>query len=53
VPFLCLGAIALTAVLDLNSALWFDGYRLGVELIAINAMFFLMLAVGFGKRRDA
>ncbi len=53
VPFLCLGSVSLTAVLDLNSALWFGGYRLGVELIAINAMFFLMLAVGFGKRRAA
>jgi Na+/proline symporter len=53
VPFLCLGAISLTAVLDLNSTQWFSGYRLGVELIVVNAGLFLMLALGFGKSRAA
>ncbi len=52
VPALCLGAIALTAILDLNSASWFSGYRLGVELIAVNAMLFLTLALAFGKKRS-
>ncbi len=53
VPALCLGAITLTAILDLNSATWFGGYRLGVELIAVNAVLFLCLALSFGRKRNA
>jgi Na+/proline symporter len=49
VPLLCLLAIALTAVLDFNSSRWFGGYRLGVELIAVNAGFFLILTFLFGR----
>ena len=51
IPWICAIAIACTALLDLQSAAWFRGYKLGVELIAINAIFFLALALMFGRDR--
>lgn len=53
VPFLCLGSIALTAWIDSSSPQWWSGYRLGVELIAINAVLFLALAYGFGRLKKS
>lgn len=50
VPLICALAITLTALLDWNSASLFGGYRLGVELIAINALFFIGLALSFGRK---
>jgi hypothetical protein len=49
VPLLCLSAIGLTAILDFNSSRWFGGYRLGVELIAVNTSFFLLLTLLLGR----
>jgi Na+/proline symporter len=50
VPLFCALSITFTAILDLNSARLFNGYKLGVELIAINAMLFLFFALSFGRR---
>jgi Na+/proline symporter len=49
VPYLCALAIAMTGWVDFSSARWWGGYRLGVELIAINAAFFLGFALLFSK----
>jgi SNF family Na+-dependent transporter len=49
VPWLCLASIALTAWIEIRSPQWWSGYRLGVELIGINATLFLGLAYGFGR----
>ncbi len=51
VPLWCGLAIALTALIDFNSVKLLNGYRLGVELIAVNAVFFLILALGFGRQK--
>ena len=53
VPLWCGLAIALTALIDFNSVKLLNGYRLGVELIAVNAVFFLILALGFGRQKKA
>lgn len=50
VPFLCLLSIALTAWMDFSSEKWWGGYKLGVELIAINALFFTTFAVAFARK---
>ena len=52
VPVWCGLAILFTALLDFNSESLFGGYRLGVELIAINALFFLIFAFSFGRERQ-
>ncbi len=52
VPYLCGVAILLTALLDFYSESLFEGYKLGVELIAVNALFFLMLTMVFGRDRS-
>ena len=49
VPLLCVSAISITALFDWNSARLFHGYKLGAELIAINAILFLGLALGLGR----
>ena len=49
VPLFCAVAIILTALLDMNSAKFFNGYRLGVELIAVNAIIFVVSALSFGR----
>ena len=49
VPWLCIASIALTAWIEIGSPQWWSGYRLGVELIGINAILFLGLAYGFGR----
>lgn len=49
VPYFCLASIAITAWIDASSPRWWSGYRLGVELIAINAVIFLALAFGLGR----
>ena len=50
IPLLCISAIVITALLDLFSAKLFNGYHLGVELIALNALLFILLAVSFAKK---
>jgi Na+/proline symporter len=39
VPALCIAAPVACWVLSANSAAWFDGYRFGYELLAVNALF--------------
>ncbi len=45
IPYLALSSIAISAFLDWNSVSLFNGYKIGVELIAINAVIFVMLAL--------
>ncbi len=49
VPLLSLAAIGITAWIDFSISRWFSGYRLGVELIAINALLFTGLALLFSR----
>jgi hypothetical protein len=49
VPVLSLAAIGITAWIDFSISRWFAGYRLGVELIAINALLFTSLALIFSR----
>ena len=51
VPILCALSITITAILDWNSARLFHGYQLGVELIAVNAGLFLVLARALNTNR--
>ncbi len=53
VPLWCALAIGFTAILDFNSEILMAGYRMGVELIAINALLFLFFAVTFGRDRQS
>jgi hypothetical protein len=52
VPLWCILAIGFTAFLDFNSESLLGGYRVGVELIAINALFFLIFSISFGRERQ-
>ena len=45
IPYLALSSIAISAFLDWNSVSLFNGYKIGVELIAINAAIFVMLSL--------
>jgi Na+/proline symporter len=49
VPALSLAAIGITAWIDFSISRWFSGYRLGVELIAINAFLFTCFALIFSR----
>ncbi|MBS1960367.1 MAG: sodium:solute symporter [Bdellovibrionales bacterium] len=49
IPYLCLIAVAISAYLDWNSANLFGGYKIGVELIAVNAIVFTVLALVFAR----
>jgi len=53
VPYLCALSIGLTAWIDFSSARWWGGYRLGVELIAINAALFVLFAWIASRGRSA
>jgi SSS family solute:Na+ symporter len=53
VPLWCILAIGFTAFLDFNSESLLGGYRMGVELIAINALFFLIFSISFGRERQS
>ncbi len=50
IPWVAVGAIFFTATLDLTSARIFNGYTLGVELIAVNAFAFVVLSQGIKKK---
>jgi SSS family solute:Na+ symporter len=47
VPFLALASIGVTAWIDFSIDRWFSGYKLGVELIAINAILFVCASLMF------
>lgn len=49
IPYLCLIAVGISAYLDWNSADLFNGYKIGVELIAVNALVFTILALSFAR----
>jgi len=49
VPYLCALSIGTTAWIDFSSERWWGGYKLGVELIAINAMIFILAALVFSQ----
>ncbi|MBU6153472.1 MAG: hypothetical protein KGP28_04140 [Bdellovibrionales bacterium] len=53
VPILATAAIGITAWIDFSLPRWWGGYRLGVELIAVNAMLFTVLALLFSKERHS
>lgn len=53
IPFCAVGAIVLTAILEANSKTWFEGYQIGFELILVNALFFVALALALGRLRSS
>jgi len=53
VPGLCAAAIGITAWIDFSIDRWVPGYRLGVELIALNALLFMTFALVFSRDRSA
>ena len=52
VPYLCALSIGTTAWIDFSSERWWGGYKLGVELIAINALIFTLAAVLFSRGKS-
>jgi len=52
VPLLALASIGLTAWIDFSISRWWSGYRLGVELIAINGGLFTGFAMLFSRIRS-
>jgi SSS family solute:Na+ symporter len=53
VPLLSLASIGITAWIDFSISRWFRGYRLGVELIAINAILFVCFGLLFSRVSDS
>ena len=53
VPLLSCFSIATTAWIDFSISRWFQGYQLGVELIAINALLFVGAGLMFSRERPS
>lgn len=51
IPYLAVASVLISAYLDWNSARLFGGYRIGVELIAVNALTFMTLALALARKK--